>query len=59
MKALSREKTTTKEYHDKVIQKRLEKRDANVKKNRREHKEHVQDIYNEAYKKVLEIIPEK
>lgn len=56
--AAAREKTTTKEYHDEVVRKRLAKRDINMRKKQRDHKEHMQDIYNEAYNKVLEIIPE-
>ena len=52
-------KTTTKEYQDEIVRKKLAKRDANMRKRQREHKEHMQDVYNEAYNKVLEIIPEK
>ena len=51
--------TTTKEYNDKVVKKRLTKRDVHIKAKKKQHKEHMQNIYNEAYDKVLEIIPEK
>ena len=53
------EKTTTKEYHDKVVKKRLARRDVNMETKKQQHRELMQDAYNKAYDKVLEIIPEK
>ncbi len=50
---------TTKEYQDTIVKERLEKRDATMKTKKKQHRKHIQDIYNEAYDKVLEIIPEK
>ncbi len=51
--------TTTKEYQNEIVNKRLTKRDANIKAKKKQHRKHMQNIYNEAYDKVLEIIPEK
>jgi hypothetical protein len=40
---------TSKEYQDEQVQKALKKRDSIMKKNRRAHKEFLQDAYNKAY----------
>ncbi len=51
--------TTTKEYQDKIVKKRLTKRDANMKTKKKQHREHMQDVHDEAYNKALDIISKK
>jgi len=52
MFAVAKEKTTTKEHQDKVVKRRLQKRDENMAKNKKDHREFLQDAYDKTYKLV-------
>ena len=48
--------TTTKEYQDEQTKKALKNRDANMEKNKKEHRKVLQDAYNDVHDKTVEIL---